>query len=146
LDRDRTNPHFFWTWTELAWTNLDQSSTVSRFRVFFHCIGHLMGEIYLDSTKYTDRTVISSPRVGIQRCAVINVRTVWSTVPSVRHHPGLGRDGNSPSVPGTLPTFGSWTGTDGKDGRRRISSVPGSPRRSSTDIHGLCSMYILKII
>ena len=33
-----------------------------------------MGEIYLDGTKYTDRTVIISPRVGIQRCAVINVR------------------------------------------------------------------------
>ena len=39
LDRDRTNPQFFGTWTELAWTDLDQSSTVSRFRVFFYCIG-----------------------------------------------------------------------------------------------------------
>jgi len=33
-----------------------------------------MGGIYLDGTKYTVRTVIISPRVGIQRCAVINVR------------------------------------------------------------------------
>jgi hypothetical protein len=33
-----------------------------------------MGEIYLDGTEYTDRTVIISPRVGIQMCAVINVR------------------------------------------------------------------------
>ena len=31
------------------------------------CIGLLMGEIYLDGTEYTDRTVIISPRVGIQR-------------------------------------------------------------------------------
>jgi len=74
LDRDRTNPHFFWTWTELVWTDFDQSSTVSRFRVFFHCIGLLMGGIYLDGTKYTVRTVIISPRVGIERCAVIYVR------------------------------------------------------------------------
>jgi hypothetical protein len=88
---------------------------------------------------------VSSTR---RRCVGLRsvLGTVWSTVPSVRHHPGLGRDGNSPSVPGTLPTFGSWTGTDGKDGRGRISSVPGSPRRSSIDIHGLCSMYIIKII
>ena len=74
LNRDRTNPHFIWIWTELAWADLDQSSTVSRFRVFFHCIGLWMGGIYLDGTKYTVRTVIFSPAVGIQRCAVINVR------------------------------------------------------------------------
>ena len=42
------------------------------FRVLFHCIGCLMGGIYLDSTKYTDRTVIISPRVGIPTCVVIN--------------------------------------------------------------------------
>jgi hypothetical protein len=60
--------------TKLAWTDLDQSSTVSRFRVFFHCISLLMGGIYLDGTKYTVRTVIISPRLGFRRCAVINVR------------------------------------------------------------------------
>jgi hypothetical protein len=60
-------------------------------------------------------------------------QTVWSTVPSVRHHPGLGRDGNSPSVPGTLPTFGSRTGTDGKDGRGRSSAVLGGHLPTSMD-------------
>jgi hypothetical protein len=74
LDRDQTNPQFFGTWTVLAWTALDQSTKVSRFRVFSHCIGLLMREIYLHGTKYTDRTTIISPREGIQRCAVINVR------------------------------------------------------------------------
>jgi len=68
---------------------------------------------------------------------------VWSTVPSVWHHPGLGRDGNSPSIPGTLPTFGSPTGTDGKDGQGRSGVVHCSPRRSSTDIHGSYSMYAI---
>ena len=80
LDRNLTNPQFFATWTELPWTALDHSSKVSRVRVFFHCIGLLMGDIYLHGTKYTDRTVIISPRVGIQRCAVINVR--WRHVSS----------------------------------------------------------------
>jgi len=32
-----------------------------------HCVGLVMGEIYLDGTKYTDRTVIIAPSVGIQR-------------------------------------------------------------------------------
>ena len=73
----------------------------------------------------------------------VNYSPVWSTVPSVRHHPGSGRDGNSPSVPGTLPTFGSWTETDGKDGRGRSGAVPGGPRPSSTDIHGPDSMYAI---
>jgi len=50
LNCDRPNPQFFGTLTELAWTASDQSSTVSRFRVFFHCIGLLMKEIYLNGT------------------------------------------------------------------------------------------------
>jgi hypothetical protein len=37
-------------------------------------MGLLMGEIYLDDTKDTDRTVIISPRAGSLRSAVINVR------------------------------------------------------------------------
>jgi len=67
LDWDRTSPQFCWTRTGLVWTGVDQSSAVSRVRYISYCIGLLMGEIYLDGTEYTDRTVIISPRVGIQR-------------------------------------------------------------------------------
>ena len=35
LDRDRTNPQFCWTRTRLDWTGVDQSSAVSRVRVYF---------------------------------------------------------------------------------------------------------------
>jgi len=74
LDQDRPNPRLFLTWPELVWTDLDNSGSVSRFRVLFHTIGHSLGGIYLNGTKYTVTTVIISPREGIQRCAVINVR------------------------------------------------------------------------
>jgi len=33
LDRDRTNPQFFWTRTELAWTALDQSIRAESARI-----------------------------------------------------------------------------------------------------------------
>ena len=33
LDRDRTNPQFFETWTELAWTALDQSTQAESARI-----------------------------------------------------------------------------------------------------------------
>jgi hypothetical protein len=33
LDRDGTNPQFFWTWTELAWTALDQSTRAEPARI-----------------------------------------------------------------------------------------------------------------
>jgi len=94
LDRVRpslaqSSPRNFWTgigpmptfsgpglnWPGLIWTSPAQCPGLG---YFFHCIGRLMGEIYLDGTKYTDRTVIISPRVGIQRCAVINVRMSYA--------------------------------------------------------------------
>ena len=64
LDRDRTSPQFCWTRTGLAWTS---PALCPGLGYISHCIGLLMGEIYLDGTEYTDRTVIISPRAGIQR-------------------------------------------------------------------------------
>jgi len=51
-------------WTGLVWISPAQCPGLG---YISHCIGLLIGEIYLDSTEYTDRTVIISPRVGIQR-------------------------------------------------------------------------------
>jgi len=70
----QSSPRCFWTgigpvhssvgpgldWTGLAWTSPGLG-------YISHCIGLLMGEIYLDGTEYTDRTAIILPRVGIQR-------------------------------------------------------------------------------
>jgi hypothetical protein len=52
-----------------------------------------------------------------------STQSVWSTVPSVRHHSGLAWDGNSPSVPRMLQKFGSRMGTDSKDTRGCSSAV-----------------------
>jgi hypothetical protein len=74
----QSSPRRFWTgigpvhnsvgpgldWTGLAWTS---PALCPGLGYISHCIGLLMGEIYLDGTEYTDRTVIISPRVGIQR-------------------------------------------------------------------------------
>ena len=51
----------------LDWTGVDQSSIGSRVRVYFSLYRSFNAEIYLDGTEYIDRTVIISPRVGIQR-------------------------------------------------------------------------------
>ena len=78
----QSSPRRFWTgigpvhssvgpgldWCGLAWTS---PALCPGLRYISHCIGLLMGEIYLDGTEYTDRTVIISPRVGIQRWVVI---------------------------------------------------------------------------
>jgi hypothetical protein len=55
-------------WTGLVWIS---PALCRRLGYISQGIGLVMGEIYLDGTKYTDRTVIISPRVGIQRCVVI---------------------------------------------------------------------------
>ena len=74
----QSSPRSFWTgigpvpnsvgpgldWTGLAWTS---PALCLGLGYISHCIGLLMGEIYLDGTEYTDRTVISPPRVCIQR-------------------------------------------------------------------------------
>ena len=74
----QSSPRRFWTgigpvhssvgpgldWTRLAWTS---PALCPGLGYISHCIGLLMGEIYLNGTEYTDRTVIISPRVGIQR-------------------------------------------------------------------------------
>jgi len=74
----QSSPRSFWTgigpvpnsvglgldWTGLAWTS---PALCPGLGYISHCIGLLMGEIYLDGTEYTDRTVIISPRAGIQR-------------------------------------------------------------------------------
>jgi len=76
------SPRSFWTgigpvhnsvrpgldWTGLAWTS---PALCRGLGYTSHCIGLLMGEIYLDGTEYTDRTVIISPGVNIQRWVVI---------------------------------------------------------------------------
>jgi hypothetical protein len=40
LDRDRTNPQFFGTWTELAWTALDQSTRAESARIRWELLIH----------------------------------------------------------------------------------------------------------
>jgi hypothetical protein len=74
----QSSPSKFWTgigpvpnsvgpgldWTGLAWTS---PALCLGLGYISHCIGLLMGEIYLDGTEYTDRTVIIPPRVCIQR-------------------------------------------------------------------------------
>jgi len=55
-------------WTGLVWIS---PALCPGLGYISHCIGRLMGEIYLDGTEYTDRTVIISPRVGIQRWVVM---------------------------------------------------------------------------
>jgi hypothetical protein len=74
----QSSPRSFWTgigpvlnsvgpgldWSGLAWTS---PALCPGLGYNSHCIGLLMGEIYLDGTEYTDRTVIISPRAGIQR-------------------------------------------------------------------------------
>ena len=55
-------------WTGLVWISRAQCAGLE---YISHCIGLLMGEIYLNGTEYTDRTVITTPRVGIQRWVVI---------------------------------------------------------------------------
>jgi hypothetical protein len=40
LDRDRTNHQFFGTWTELAWTALDQSTRAESARIHLELLIH----------------------------------------------------------------------------------------------------------
>jgi len=40
LDRDRTNPQFFGTWTEVAWTALDQSTRAESARIRWELLIH----------------------------------------------------------------------------------------------------------
>jgi hypothetical protein len=40
LDWDRTNPQFFGTWTELAWTDLDQSTRAESARIRWELLIH----------------------------------------------------------------------------------------------------------
>jgi len=74
----QSSPSKFWTgigpipnsvgpgldWTVLVWIS---PALCPGLGYITRCIGLLMREIYLDGTEYTDRTVIISPRVGIQR-------------------------------------------------------------------------------
>jgi hypothetical protein len=74
----QSSPRSFWTgigpvpnsvgpgldWSVLAWTS---PALYPGLGYISHCIGLLMGEIYLDGTEYTDITVIISPRAGIHR-------------------------------------------------------------------------------
>jgi len=57
----------------LDWTGpvLTSPALCPQLSYISHCTGLLMGEIYLDGTEYTDRTVIISPRVCIQRWVVV---------------------------------------------------------------------------
>jgi hypothetical protein len=78
----KSSPSNFWTgiepipnfaglgldWTGLVWTSPAQCPGLG---YISHHIGLLMRKIYLNGTKYTDRTGITSPREGIQRWAVI---------------------------------------------------------------------------
>ena len=74
----QSSPSKFWTgigpipnsvgpgldWTGLVWISLALCPGLG---YISHCIGLLMGEIYLNGTEYTDRTGIIPPRSGIQR-------------------------------------------------------------------------------
>jgi len=78
----QSSPTCFWTgigpvpssvgpgldWSGLAWTS---PALCPGLGYISHCISLLMGEIDLDGTEYTDRTVILSPGAGIQRWEVI---------------------------------------------------------------------------
>jgi len=55
-------------WTELVWTS---PALCPGLGYISHRVGLLMGELYLDGTEYTDRTVIILPRICIQRWVVI---------------------------------------------------------------------------
>jgi len=40
LDPDRTNSQFFWTWTELTWTALDQYTRAELVRIHWELLIH----------------------------------------------------------------------------------------------------------
>jgi hypothetical protein len=55
-------------WTALVWTS---PTLCAGLGYISHSIGLLMGEIYLNGTKSTDRNVIILPRLCIERSVVI---------------------------------------------------------------------------
>ena len=81
----QSSPRGFWTgigpvpnsvgpgldWTGLAWTS---PALCPGLGYISHCIGLLIGEIYLDGTEYTDRTVIICPERVFRGEWLSNVR------------------------------------------------------------------------
>jgi len=118
LDRDWTNPQFFWTWTERAWTALDLSTRAESAPIRWELLIHWVN-------KWTH----------------IHILTVNSTVPSVQELLRMGRDGVMPSVlrkDGNVVVFLSQD----RDGwMRRPGMEKYHPRPSSIDIHGYYSVY-----